>query len=83
MFFKKNPKHTFIKTENRNLGLMFQSYALWPHMTVFKNIVFGLEMQKKSLDEKEKRYLELEKLLLADGHNSVASAVGSKRNDWL
>ena len=27
--------------------------------------------------------LELEKLLLADGHNSVASAVGSKRNDWL
>ena len=52
----------FIKTENRNLGLMFQSYALWPHMTVFKNIVFGLEMQKKSLDEKEKRYVELEKL---------------------
>ena len=52
----------FIKTENRNLGLMFQSYALWPHMTVFKNIVFGLEMQKKSLDEIEKRYLELEKL---------------------
>ena len=40
---------------------MFQSYALWPHMTVFKNIVFGLEMQKKSLT-KEKRYLELEKL---------------------
>ena len=52
----------FIKTENRNLGLMFQSYALWPHMTVFKNIVFGLEMQKKTLEEKEKRYLELEKL---------------------
>jgi iron(III) transport system ATP-binding protein len=50
------------KTENRNLGLMFQSYALWPHMTVYKNIVFGLEMQKKSLEEKNKRYLELEKL---------------------
>ena len=51
-----------VKTENRNLGLMFQSYALWPHMTVYKNIVFGLEMQKKTLEEKEKRYLELEKL---------------------
>jgi iron(III) transport system ATP-binding protein len=50
------------KTENRNLGLMFQSYALWPHMTVYKNIVFGLEMQKKTLEEKNKRYLELEKL---------------------
>ena len=59
-FSSKNGE--FIKTENRNLGLMFQSYALWPHMTVFKNIVFGLEMQKKSLDEKEKRYFELEKL---------------------
>ena len=59
-FSSKNGE--FIKTENRNLGLMFQSYALWPHMTVFKNIVFGLEMQKKSLNEKEKRYLELEKL---------------------
>ena len=44
----------FIKTENRNLGLMFQSYALWPHMTVFKNIVFGLEMQKKSWMKKKK-----------------------------
>ena len=52
----------FIKTENRNLGLMFQSYALWPHMTVYKNIVFGLEMQKKTLEEKDKRYIELEKL---------------------
>ena len=51
-----------VKTENRNLGLMFQSYALWPHMTVYKNIVFGLEMQKKTSEEKEKRYLELEKL---------------------
>ena len=51
-----------IKTENRNLGLMFQSYALWPHMSVYKNIVFGLEMQKKSLEEKDNRYLELEKL---------------------
>ena len=61
IFFSSNSGE-FIKTENRNLGLMFQSYALWPHMTVFKNIVFGLEMQKKSLDEKEKRYLELEKL---------------------
>ena len=32
-------------------------------MTVYKNIVFGLEMQKKSLEEKNKRYIELEKLL--------------------
>ena len=61
IFFSSNTGE-LVKTENRNLGLMFQSYALWPHMTVYKNIVFGLEMQKKTPEEKEKRYLELEKL---------------------
>ena len=57
----------YLKTEKRNLGLMFQSYALWPHMTVFQNIVFGLVMQKKSVKEKEDRYKELEKLFHLEG----------------
>ena len=52
----------YLKTEKRNLGLMFQSYALWPHMTVFQNIVFGLDMKNQSSSEKEKRFEELEKL---------------------
>ena len=36
--------------ERRNVGLIFQSYALWPHMTVFKNIAYGLKLHgwKKS-----------------------------------
>ena len=52
----------YLKTEKRNLGLMFQSYALWPHMTVFQNIVFGLDMKNQSSSEKEKRFEELENL---------------------
>ena len=52
----------YLKTEKRNLGLMFQSYALWPHMTVFQNIVFGLDMKNESSSEKDKRFEELEKL---------------------
>jgi ABC-type sugar transport system ATPase subunit len=40
---------------NRDLGLVFQNYALWPHMNVYKNITFALEMQKLSKDEMEKR----------------------------
>ncbi len=30
----------------RELGMVFQNYALWPHMTVYKNITFALEIQK-------------------------------------
>lgn len=57
----------FLKTEKRNLGLMFQSYALWPHMTVFQNIVFGLVIKKKSMKEKENRFRELEQLFHLEG----------------
>jgi len=32
----------------RDLGLVFQNYALWPHMTVYKNITFALEILKMS-----------------------------------
>lgn len=34
----------------RNLNLVFQSYALWPHMTVFENVAFGLKIRKEPSD---------------------------------
>ena len=37
-----------IPAEARNLGLVFQSYALWPHKTVFDNVAFGLKLRKVS-----------------------------------
>ncbi len=42
----------------RDLGLVFQNYALWPHMTVFKNIAFALEIQKMSKADIEQRVKE-------------------------
>lgn len=43
------------KPKDRQVGMVFQSYALFPNMTVFDNIAFGLKMQKLSRDEiKEK-----------------------------
>jgi multiple sugar transport system ATP-binding protein len=36
----------FAPPSKRNLNLVFQSYALWPHMTVFQNVAFGLTIQK-------------------------------------
>ena len=37
---------TDIPPERRGIGLVFQNYALWPHMTVHQNLAFGLEMRK-------------------------------------
>jgi len=47
------PAATFVPPEQRRLGLVFQSYALWPHMTVERNIDFGLRLRK--LPEAERR----------------------------
>jgi len=42
----------------REVGMVFQNYALWPHMTVFKNMTFALEIQKLTKDEMKKRVEE-------------------------
>ncbi len=53
---------TDIPPEKRGIGLVFQNYALWPHMTVFQNLAFGLQMHRIPRDEIKKRvkqYLEM------------------------
>ncbi len=42
---------TTLAPHKRNTGLMFQSYALWPHMTVAQNVAFGLEERKVPRDQ--------------------------------
>lgn len=41
----------FIPPEKRDIGMVFQSYAVWPHMTVFQNVAYPLTIQKKKKDE--------------------------------
>jgi iron(III) transport system ATP-binding protein len=41
--------------EQRNLGLVFQSYALWPHKTVFDNVAYGLKLRKMAKGEIESK----------------------------
>ena len=57
----------FLRPEKRELGLMFQSYALWPHMSVEQNIVFGLDMKRMPAAQKAERFAELARLLHLEG----------------
>ncbi len=52
-------KKIFLAPEKRNVGMVFQSYAVWPHMNVFENIAYPLKLQKISKEERHKRVLEI------------------------
>ncbi|HEX9455908.1 MAG TPA: ABC transporter ATP-binding protein [Candidatus Binatia bacterium] len=48
-------KNLFIKPEKRDMGMVFQSYALWPHMTVYENVAYPLKLRGiKGADARKK-----------------------------
>ncbi len=58
---------TGMPPNQRDIGMVFQSYALFPNMTIRENVAFGLQMKKKSKEETEKRANEvLEMVRLQD-----------------
>ena len=54
----------------RDLGLVFQNYALWPHMNVYKNITFALEIQKMTKEEMDTRVKESLKEVQMSGYEN-------------
>jgi len=49
---------THVPPHKRDTGMVFQSYALWPHMTIAENVAFGLQMRKVSKTEIDRRVME-------------------------
>ena len=50
----------FVHPSKRGIGMVFQNYAVWPHMKVYKNIVYGLKLQKlpkETIKEKAQQVL--------------------------
>ena len=56
-------EHVFVPPEKRKLGLVFQDYALFPHLTVAQNIRFGLQKLRSDVDARVQEMLVLTRLL--------------------
>jgi multiple sugar transport system ATP-binding protein len=56
-------KGVFVPPKDRDIAMVFQSYALYPHMTVYDNIAFPLKLRKVPKDEIDKRVKEVAEML--------------------
>lgn len=52
-----------VPSKDRDIAMVFQNYALYPHMTVYKNMAFGLELRKAPKDEIDRKVQEAAKIL--------------------
>src|SRR5687768_400474 len=66
--FIRNQRVNDIKVQKRNIGFVFQNYALFKTMNVFKNIAFGLKIKKWRKNDIEARVSELLELLELSGY---------------
>lgn len=56
-----------VPAEKREMGMVFQDFALWPHMNVFENVAFGLRLRKVPYKEIKKKVLESLELVQLSG----------------
>ena len=63
-----------VPPKDRDIAMVFQSYALYPHMTVYKNMAFALELRKVPKDEIDKKVREAAKILPACGSGTCYGA---------
>jgi len=79
---------SFVAPNRRGFGMVFQSYAIWPHMNVFQNAAFPLEVGDRKLSRKEIRdkvervltAVQLESSRTARRRNSPAGSSSASRS---
>ena len=64
-------KNIYIPPEDRGLGMVFQAFAVWPHMNIFKNVSFPLEVQRRPKAEIRERVAKALKHCSLDGMEKV------------
>jgi iron(III) transport system ATP-binding protein len=52
-------RNSVLPPEKRGMGMVFQTYAIWPHLTVYENVVFGLEVRRIPKREARKRVTDV------------------------
>ena len=57
---------TFLPPRKRNVSMVFQNYAVWPHMTVYENIAYPLRLKKMPKDEIDPRVKQVAKMVKID-----------------
>lgn len=65
-----NRKITYVPPEKRGIGMIFQNYALWPHMTVYGNLAFGLQIRKVPKDEITKKIKKVLGMVQLEGYEN-------------
>ncbi len=75
---------THLAPEQRNITMVFQSYALWPHLTVARNIGYGLKLRKWRGADIARRVAELLRIVNLEGLGEVkvTELSGGQRQRW-
>mgnify|MGYP002512829388 CR=1 FL=1 len=75
---------THVPIEKRNIGIVFQDYAVWPHMTVLENVSYPLKKQRRPKDEiKARATRALEQLHMVEYANHLPSQLSGGQKQRL